>query len=269
MRSVFSQVVPISVFSTMLGAILLGSSLMAAETKLTPRLSTANKAFEFGDCEKVISVLSDAQYVPYVDDEEHFLQIYRMLAICYHRKGEKAKAEKELQNLLILKPKVELDPFSTPPAVIDLFTHVKKTMAPKIEDIEKARAQIADQEKGKDPLQRTVVRRLSPLAAFVPFGFGQVENGHLGKGIALAASEIALLGVNVGSYWYKESLILPKSDALVADSSTLRSYNTAQTIQFVSIGVLAATYIYGIVDALIYRRPYVEESISIESLTGK
>jgi len=235
-------------------------------TQLKPRLAAASKAFDFGDCDKVLQLLSNAQYIPYVDDEENFVQIYRMLSICYLKKKQKAKAEKELQNLLILRPRIELDPFTTPPQVIELFAQVKKEMAPKIEEIEKARAQITEKEKeAKNPLQKTVLRRVSPLAAFVPFGFGQLENGHTVKAIAIAGAEVALLGVNIGSYWWKRSYILPNSDGLVADSAALQGYKTAQTVQFVSLGLLAATYIYGIVDALIYRQPYVEESA--EALT--
>jgi hypothetical protein len=219
-------------------------------------LKAAKDSFKKGDCTGVVSLLGQRDLAQDLNDESQFVETYEMLGVCYFKTGDTQNALNEFTNLLFLRPEHELDPFVTPPPLLEAFNKLKDDMKAKSKELEIAKEKVNDK-----PLiveKEITYRRVSLLTAFVPFGVGQFENGQRTKGIVIAASEAALLGANIGFYWWKRSLVSP--DGLVgADSSG--QYNTAQILQFVAIGAFAGVCAYGIIDALLNREPIVQESV--------
>ncbi len=222
-------------------------------------LKQSAKAFEKNDCKRVISLLKPLQDTHNFDDENQFADLYHMLGVCYFQQGKKDLAEKELRDLLFLKPDYVLDPFATPPQVLKLFAALKTETHEKLKEIEQAREKAAHEEqapkkehadvKTEQP-EKKRSRNSAVLAAFVPFGFGQFQNGETTKGALIAASEGALLALNISAYWWKNSYVTSGTSG-VASSSTKTSYTIAQSVQFTALGLFLGVYIYSVTDSLL------------------
>jgi tetratricopeptide (TPR) repeat protein len=244
----------------------------AQDTSPSP-LHKARIAFQQGKCKQVVALIAKDEFIVGLENESLMVESYKMLGICYYQVGNLQKAEEELQRLFALKPTFIPDPFETPPPVIELCQTIKAKMQRKIRELEDARDNLLKAEVVRKVsngeiqiVQREIVKKkMSVLAPYIPFGVGQFENGHYLKGSLLASFEILLIGANAGSYWYKQSLLVPGGFSVVPDNDSLHKYNIAMTTQWVALGVFAALHIYGIIDALIYRKSQTIEQITIRT----
>ena len=240
---------------------LCSAPLQARPQSLQPlsiQLEKAKKQYGKGNCDKVIELLKHAPQRESIEDDDVLVEIESLLAQCYFQKGDKENAERELKNLLFLRPNFSMDPFQTPPELLKLFDERKKELNEKVKELEDAKQNASEK---IEIIEHTVYfKRTSPFSAFVPFGFGQFENGHTVKGIAIASLEGALIALNVSAYWYKRSLVLEDSMSLVMDENAKNNYNVAQSIQFAALGGLAGVYVLGVTDALVFRSETIQES---------
>lgn len=225
--------------------IILSCSKIYASTKKQVDILESKKAFQRGECVRVTQLLKDIEYIPYVDDERLFSDAYRMLAICYLQMNQTDKAKKEMQNLLILDPKAELDPFSTPPPVLDVFAKVKVDMEDRLREIEEARHPSLEQK------PKSTLPIPDPLWAFVPFGIPQLYEGDALKGVYLGVAQAVLLTVNVGSYWWKRTYVISGTDNWVTTQQDKMWFDVAQIVQFTALGLFLGVYGYGVLDALL------------------
>ena len=224
---------------------------------LPVRLKQAKAAFQKNDCKAVIQLVGNRDLSREMEDESQFTEAYRLLAICYFRSGLSLEAERELKNLLFIKPNYELDGFSTPPPLLNTFQELKKQTLEKSKELEKAKEKASDK-----PLmteKETVYRRNSITLRFLPFGLSQFENSQTTKGALLAAAQTSFLGANVGLYWWKRSM-MPTSPY------NLSNYNLAQNLQFVALGAFLGAYLYGVVDAFLNQPPIVKEQETIHPI---
>ncbi len=162
----------------------------------------AKNLFEYGDYKTAVPLLEELVLPGRLEDELEVAAAHRMLGVAYHQTGRKQEAAREFKSLLYLEPDAALDPFLTPPDVVEFFDTVKQDMADRLPQLRELRAkERADREKllkepGGRPVEtvapRTtqVVRRVRvvpwPLL-FAPLGIPQFMMGHWLRGAAVLA----------------------------------------------------------------------------------
>lgn len=229
-----------------------------SQIKMGQLYQKAQSLLAAGKCEQVLVLETKIPLSEPVDDVKMLAQVEAIIARCYFQLGKIEGAEGQLRNILFIQPTFEFDPFDTPSPLIDMFNKIKRELSEKALELKTAKENASKQ---NDILETEItVRKMSPLAAFVPFGFPQFEYGATTKGIIVAALEATFLSVNIGSFWYKRSLTSADSSNLVANSDVLSAYNIAQGIQFSAIGAFAAVYLFSLVDGLMHRDKVIEET---------
>ncbi len=239
-----------------------------ASSHIDPRVAIkkATKFFEQGKCHEVIRILLPLASEQ-LEDDTQYIETYKLLALCYYQQGKNDRGKNELQNLLFLRPDYTFDAFSTPPIIISELATIKSQMAIKQKEVDAAKDAISKASPQSPPpepvikiVERDIIyRKTSPLTSFVPFGIGQMENGDIVKGSIIAAAEIVFIGLNIGAYWWKRSLLDPTNIGTVNNSAVHHQFNVAQGIQFASLGSALAVYVYGTIDALLNRKAILEK----------
>lgn len=224
----------------------------------------AEAAFQQNNCKQVIEILSAGNSSKNLENEVQFVNYYHMLGVCYFKLNEIKKAEKELTELLFISPDFNLDPFTSPPPLLELFKLLKNNVNKKSNELQT----IKEKAKEKEPIGNKVniYSNTSVLFSFMPFGIPQLETNNTTKGIILATTQATFLTGNIAFYWWKKSL-------LNSDNSVLNKteFNTAQILQFVSFGVFAGIYIYGVIDALVNHQvlTHLNPAIKAQSLASE
>lgn len=186
---------------------------LPAEEPPTPeaRYKRGTNFFEYGDCTSAVEVLGPLAQPGQLKDEAQQVEVHRMLGVCFYQLGRIADASRELSSLLYIDPDYTLDPFLTPPPVVELFEAQKAGIRQKLDEIKKAR----EREEREAPaagilVERTTVIRESPFATiFMPFGLAQLANGDVGLGVVLGSAQAALLAANIGAYWWTVGISRP------------------------------------------------------------
>jgi hypothetical protein len=229
----------------LISTICFANPVLEQEKTIRRNLSEANKLMQAGKCQQVLKTIGSLDSVEIFEDENAYVDTYKLLAICRFQLKDREGAERALTRLLILRNDAELDPYFASPELLVAYERLKKEFREKSAEMKKIRGEVI-----LDPtlqLQKNASPWLSRVVAFAPFGIPQFLNGHKVKGTLISLGQIAFLGANVGAYWWKQGV----GTSAVADGGALEQYRTAQAIQFASIGLFAAVYIYSVVDALL------------------
>jgi hypothetical protein len=206
-------------------------------TSAAAALDRANAAYEYGDMKEVVESAR-----PVVDGATEAtpaerLQALRFIGIGLYLTGRPTGAEGAFLELLRSRPKARLDPTTTRPEVVAFFEDVRRRHRSEIEDAARART------------------RRSLVWCFLP-PVGQFKNGDPGRGTLFLALEVTSAAAAITTKLMLESWRLPNNTSKHPDAAeTLRIWN------FVSVGVLAASYTAGVIDALLRsdREPADEE----------
>jgi hypothetical protein len=201
-------------------------------------IDRANAAYEYGDMKEVVTAARSI-----VDGEVEAtpmerMQALRLLGIGLYLTGRPAGAEAAFFELLRSRPKSRLDPTTTRPEVVAFFEDVRRRHRADIEDAARART------------------RRSMVWNFLP-PIGQFKNGDYGRGGVLLGLEVASAATAVTTRlllnnWCGAHNLCPGHEGAA---------HSVRTMNFVSTGVLAASYIYGVIDAFVRsdREPEGEE----------
>ena len=87
---------------------------------------------------------------------------------------------------------------------------------------------------------------------FTPFGLGQFQNGQPVKGSIFLSLQALSLAANIGSYFGIE--LLRGADGKFS-SKNLGTAKDLRTIQYGSLAVFAAIYLWSVIDALVHYEP--------------
>jgi hypothetical protein len=227
------------------------------------RYRRGTNLFEYGDCESVVDVMADFSIGGGGGDEERLAEAHRMLGICYFQLGRRAEAERELKSLLYLNPDFVLDPFLTPPPVVELFEQLKAGMREKLDDVRRAR------ESTRKETQRTktlVIEKNTRVAVtpwqvvLLPFGLAQAANGEILKGVAFGIVQAGFIVANVGAWALLQALRPASGGAVVPVAGTVTLGGSEVTLQAIlaqvawvamatTFGAFAVTYLAGVGDA--------------------
>ena len=169
--------------------------------------------------------------------------------------GDEAGAAEALVDALAADPLLTLDPVVYPPDVRALADRVRVERREEIERRHRAREDALRPDPPPPPSPPAVApappREPGPLlVAFAPFGAGQFQNGHDGKGVVLATSEAIAATAAVGGL--AAGLALRGPDGLYAkeDASAARTWNVVWLVGAYGFLVLHG---YGVVDAVAHR----------------
>ena len=245
-------------------------------------LQDASRTYARGRYKQVIERVRPLLYPTIkLSDQEQVISAHRLLALSYMFLKDKVPAEKHFLAILSLRPRYELDPVVDPVAAVELFDEVKRRNAERIKAIlererkEQERKRLEALRRKKElerkrleallarPKTERVIEKRRYWINWIPFGAGQLQNGHTKKGFTLLGLQAGLAAASLGLYIGEVSLINEKG--LVPD----KDWNTARGLMYAQIATGAACIglmIYGVVDALIYYKP---DSVTIRSIKQK
>ena len=209
-------------------------------------IDRANAAYEYGDMKEVVDtarpVVDGA--IPATTAER--LQALRLLGIGLYLTGRPTGAEAAFLELLRNRPKARLDATTTRPEVVGFFEDVRRRHSADIKDAARARS------------------RKSLVWNFLP-PVGQFKNGDTGRGVLFLTLEAASAATAITTVALLEKWRLPNNQSEHPDTA-----KTLRTLNHVSVGVLAASYAAGVVDALLRsdREPEDEHTVSFFLFPG-
>ncbi len=194
-----------------------------APATATAALDRASAAYEYGEMKEVVEftrpVVEGAMPATPVEREKAL----RLLGIGLYLTGRTGGAGTQFLDLLRLNPRARLDPTTTRPEVVAFFEEVRRRHAGEIADAARARRSLA-------------WNFLPPV--------GQFQNGDPRRGYAILGLEVASL---IGAISTKVTLDRQRKDG--ADTSP--SVRSLRAMNWVSVGLLAGTYVYGVVDGFL------------------
>jgi hypothetical protein len=199
-------------------------------------LSRARAAYEYGEMEMVVDsarLVAEGRLHPTPAERA---QALRYLGIGLYLTERQEGAETAFFDLLRLRPRTRLEATTTRPDVVAFFENVRRRHAAEINEA-------ASNRPGK-----------SLALAFLP-PFGQFQSGHKARGITIAALEVLSLGTAIATdlqlhAWDKypgHTFAPPPGQPEVNHVDGAR---ILKPLNWVSISVLVATVIVGIVDGV-------------------
>jgi len=264
-------------------------ALALAATPQSPDLKRARDRFEFGSfAEAAGTVRAWLGEHPDASGDDA-VEAYRMLGIAELKLGDLGQARAAFVSLLSLDPDHTLDPFLVEPKVVEFFDQVKKEHEPALGPLrerrraleeqrrltEEAKKRLLSEEQARAGAPTKVIRVQERLYLFnwMPLGAGQFQNGHRGKGAALAAAEVALAATNLAAILFHNNIAqdprrrcspsqpsgCSKPPYTDADRTLL---SRADDVKYLSAALFWAVYAYGVVDAHLYYVPRVETELS-------
>lgn len=242
------------------------------------RLERAEKAFQDADYQ-LLRPLLEPTLVPeskFVDPARE-LDARTLLAVGLYfeaqqvtdsatRKQLLGEAENQFYKLLKQEPDHSLNPLIYPASIVELFEAVKAEHAAELDQIRAERGDAKDgaAQQGLDTvyIEREVGLHNYALNYF-PFGFGQYQNNEPIQGTLFATSQALALGLNMTSYWMIESLRGPDGYYNPGPGESAEQARNWRVVQFASLGVFAAVYVWSVLDAL---SDYQPTTVRIRSL---
>jgi tetratricopeptide (TPR) repeat protein len=202
---------------------------------------------------------------PALTNRSLLLESKKYLGASYSFLGKSQLAESEFERLLRLDPQYMLDPLGFPEEVQRLFAHVKSRLDNEqrvaAEERHREQEQQARLQNERETQERKRWEQLATLAAterlqekrsrwvaLMPFGIGQVQNGHGSLGAVLAVSEGSLLLISFVSWLVHENLRGQEPKADQRDEFNLTERVSRYTNQ-VSLGLFGVIALTGIIDA--------------------
>jgi hypothetical protein len=190
-------------------------------------LERIRAAYEYGDIDEVVDWSRQVTEGRLHSTAQERARALRYLGIGLFLTGRTEGAEAAFFELLRARPDVRLDPKTTRPDVVAFFEQVRQRHAQEI--------QIA----ARDNNPKSFLRNFLPP-------LGQFQNGQRARGMTIGALEMVSLGTMAATYailksWEHPGHTFPGRED---DARALKFVN------YVSLGVLAATYLFGVIDGI-------------------
>jgi len=190
-------------------------------------LVRATAAYEYGDMYQVVEAARPVTEGLVPASENQQAKAFRLFGIGLFLTNRQAGAETAFKELLRLEPRARLNPTTTRPEVVSFFEGLRRE---------------------QNPDTRRVIWNFIPPV-------GQFQNGDNTKGWIILGVGVASFGATLAARimltrWQGEGYTMGGRE----DTG-----ETLKTAHFITAGVLAATYIYGVFDGIIgYGRPLDE-----------
>lgn len=200
----------------------------AVPTTALAALDRANAAYDYGDMSQVAESARLIVDGALPASPAQRLQALRLLGIGLYLTGRPTGAETAFLDLLRANHRAHLDATTTRPEVVAFFEDVRRRHAAEIQDAARVRS------------------RHSLIWNFLP-PIGQFKNGDRSRGVALLTIEAASFATALGTHlvldsWRKDAQTFPGHE----DAA-----RTLRTVNWISVGVLATTWLVGVTDAFL------------------
>src|SRR5690606_37043216 len=149
------------------------------------QLAEAREAVRLGRYDEAIPLLTyllypDAQIAARAD----LVEAHVLLGVSHFEKGNRADARRELDAALFLDDSVVLDPLLFSEEAVAFFEERKQIFRERARREEETHKLAEERARLRRILENMIVIERKPYYInFVPFGAGQVQNGHDAKGI--------------------------------------------------------------------------------------
>ncbi len=210
-------------------------------------LRRAKNEYAYGNYDAAVQQLLALVYPMRLYNDEQVLEARRYLALAYYRLDKLDAAREEFGKLLYLDPDHELDPYTVPPAVVELLEHVRARMKPELDAI---RQRQSDEKLGRGSkkgrvvtIEQTMIER-SELGTLLPFGVGQFQNGDYRMGALFASLELTLLAANIGAYLWAASY-----GPTFSDRDIERRVQALTVVQYGALALFGVAWSLGVMHA--------------------
>jgi hypothetical protein len=191
-------------------------------------LDRASAAYDYGDMTQVVHSTRLIVDGALVATPGQRLEALRLLGIGLYLTGRPTGAESYFLELLRSSRRARLDPTTTRPEVVAFFEDIRRRHAAEIQDAARVRS-----------------RRSMVWNFFAPIG--QFKNGDSARGVVVLGLEVASLATAVTTRLVLDSW-RAEHDEFPGHTEVAR---TLRTLNQVSVGVLAATWVIGVTDAFL------------------
>ncbi len=204
-------------------------------------LVRAAAAYEYGDMAQVVDAARPVAEGTLPSSAEQRARALRFLGIGLFLTNRALGADNAFAELLRIDPSARLDPTTTRPEVVAFFENIRH------------------QHVARERASRHFIWNLLPPV-------GQFRNGDTTKGWIVGGVEVVALAACVASRlvsysWHHTDNTYGPSGTRASDERALR------VVEWTSAGVLAAAYIYGVIDGIVhYYRPADDSSSSLTLL---
>jgi len=184
-----------------------------------------------------LRTLQSGDSLPPVDREI----LHKTLGFTYVAMGENEKAREQFISWLEIDPRAALDSLYVSPKIIDVFRLAQEALA--------------QRRQSANPDFSHLTSQMSALKRSLIFpGLGQIYRDQQGKGIALFASEVLLLGglayFHVQSEAARNDYMAERSPAKTSEAYD--RYNTYYRARNLTAALAAGVYLYSLVDAIYF-----------------
>ena len=204
-------------------------------------LVRAEAAYAYGDMVQVVDSARPVAEGTLASSIEQRARALRFLGIGLFLTNRALGADNAFAELLRIDPSARLDPTTTRPEVVAFFENIRH------------------QHVARERASRHFIWNLLPPV-------GQFRNGDTTKGWIVGGVEVVALAACVASRlvsysWHHTDNTYGPSGTRASDERALR------VVEWTSAGVLAAAYIYGVIDGIVhYYRPADDSSSSLTLL---
>lgn len=237
-------------------------------------LKRARDAFEYGDYARTVAILEPLGDMSILAVESERIDGFKLRGLSHFYLEEptieesRGQAREAFFGLLKQNPDYELDPFYVPPDAVAFFDMVRAEEEPYLAPIRRARhARLREQEleeqarREAERLRRERMEQLaarpvvierellqsSTFVAWMPFGLGQFQNGHVGLGTTLLTLEAGAAATSIVCYWLIEGLRDPETRRF--SEGNLRLAQRLDVAKWIGAGLFYALWLAGGIDA--------------------
>lgn len=213
-------------------------------------LERAQIAFRQKDCASAVPALKDVLYPnERLASRDELFEARAMLGACFADTGERENAKAEFERALQLKPKEPLDPLFYSEGARRLFDDTRADLenrAKKDEELRKLQQQREALEAYRKSLR---VYRSNPIGInFLPFGFGQLQNGDTLKFALFGGGQLVTLGTSAGIWYYLVNKYGIRSDKVPLDEAA--GVRRLQGIEIAAGGAFFVLYAWSVIDGI-------------------
>lgn len=245
--------------------VIMGGRVAPGHAAPAEQLAEAREAVRLRRYEQAIPVLTYLLYPnARLSNRADLVEAHVLLGVSHFETGNRVDAHREIDEALFLDDSIALDPLLFSEEAIAFFEERKQTFLERVRSEEETRKLAEERAQLRRLLENMIVIERKPYYInFVPFGAGQFQNGHDGKGIFFFVSQTVLGGTSaglwvwqVGKYGYNGTVPRDEVGSVLA----------VQQVQIATGVACLGLMVAGIIDSLIHyesttRRPADESLI--------
>jgi tetratricopeptide (TPR) repeat protein len=222
--------------------------------------SIARQKFLTGAYQETVALITPLLYPPppKLTTEQEAAEAHLLLAVAFYEMGQIPSAEREWKEALKIDSGLTVGPPAFTSKQAEFFSERKEAYDREL----KREQEIIDLQ--RKLANMVVIERRDLWKNFMPFGVGQFQNGHTGKGLAFFLSQAAFVSASIG-IWSFQGLRYGFRNGKVPPDEL----GTAEALQGIQIGtgvVALGLITWGIVDSFVYYKPTSSRKVDPDEL---